>query len=224
MIAASPSAGVTETPSAITISRPMPAPSSASACATGVSPTTITRRGGMTGSRKTSIAPPLRHGFDTSTAPSSCVRDGSPGTTLSRTGSCVPSARRLNSRTDASTQFPPTKPSIRPDARISATSPARALVGCCARTTVARTNGSRRVVNSSACAARASFPAFMELRSDRGRRPALHGRPDPGRRAGHVDRGHAERREGVDDRVHDRRRGADRRRLSDALRTDRVMR
>ena len=54
------------------------------------------------------------------------------------------------SRTDASAQVPPTNPSIDPSARTSAVSPACALVGFCARTTVACTNGSRVRVSSAA--------------------------------------------------------------------------
>ena len=48
--------------------------------AIGVSPTTRTRGAGRTGSRKTSIAPPDRHGFCTVTAPSAAVTSppGSP--------------------------------------------------------------------------------------------------------------------------------------------------
>ena len=195
--------GSADSPSVSSTSRPTPEPSVARACATGVVPTTRTRGAGIRGWRKISIAPPLRHGLETSTAPSSAVRDGSPGSTRSRRGSWEARTCRLYSRTEASTQFPPTKPWISPLGSTRAVSPAWALVGCWARTTVAWTNGSRRPASSSALAARDLCGGGH---SDRRPRPALHGGPDPGRGAGHVHVRDAVRRQGVDDGVDDRRR------------------
>ena len=77
-----------DSPSVSSTARPTPEPRVSRACATGVVPTTRTRGAGMRGWRKISMAPPLRHGLETSTAPSSALRDGSPGTTRSSRGSC----------------------------------------------------------------------------------------------------------------------------------------
>jgi len=73
--------------------------------------------------------------------------DGNCSDSLGRTrsSSVLPSrsASRAAARTDVSAQTPPTKPSMDPSARITASSPGTAEVGACARTTVACTNGRR---------------------------------------------------------------------------------
>ena len=105
----------------------------------GLSPTTSSRGAGTRGSRKISTAPPDRHGLATVTAPSSAGPATSPGTMRSSSGWLVDSVISPYSRTDASAQVPPTNPAMEPSARTSAVSPACALVGFCARTTVAWT-------------------------------------------------------------------------------------
>ncbi len=68
-------------------------------------------------------------------------------------------------------------------------------------------------------------PRGRDHRSGRGRAAGrAHRLPDPLRRRGHVDVAHAQVRQRVDDRVPDRRRRADRARLADALRPERVAR
>src|SRR6185312_16304341 len=126
-------------------------PSSTSASAIGDSPTTTTSGGGTRGSRKISTEPPDRHGLATVTAPSSSVVAPTPsGTIRSSSGSPSDSTLSPYSRTDASAHCPPTNPSITPSARTSAVSPACALVGRWARTTVACTNGTRARASASA--------------------------------------------------------------------------
>ena len=61
-------------PARSTASSPSCAPISRTASAVGVAPTTSTRGAGSTGSRNTSITPPDKHGFWTTTAPSSAVK------------------------------------------------------------------------------------------------------------------------------------------------------
>ena len=72
------------------------APISRTASAVGVAPTTSTRGAGSTGSRNTSITPPDRHGFWTTTAPSSAVK--------SSLG--LPSPSSENGRIRSSTDLP----------------------------------------------------------------------------------------------------------------------
>ena len=65
------------------------------------------------------------------------------GSTRSSTLSPLLSAPSAAVRTDPAAHWPPTKPSIEPSASTMARSPAWAELGSCARTTVARTNGTR---------------------------------------------------------------------------------
>ena len=125
--------------------------------AIGVSPTTSTRGAGRTGSRKTSIAPPDRHGFWTVTAPSSrgdlvaraalvvaerqdpqqqrlAALDRLAARTRAR---CAPRRRRRRSP----------RSSRRPSTSADVSRPRRSS-GRCARTTVAVTNGSPRSASS----------------------------------------------------------------------------
>ena len=120
------------------------------ALAIGVSPTTSTRGEASIGSRKISSEPPDRHGFCTVTAPSAAGASSSPGRMRSSSASPVSSARSACRRTLCSAHAPPTKPSIVPSPSTRAASPVRTLVGRCARTTVATTNGVRAARSSSA--------------------------------------------------------------------------
>ena len=131
-------------------SRSSSAPSRATAAAIGVSPTTSTRGEASIGSRKISSDPPDRHGFCTVTAPSAAGASSSPGRMRSSSASPVSSARSACRRTLCSAHAPPTKPSIVPSPSTIAASPVRTLVGRCARTTVATTNGVRAARRSSA--------------------------------------------------------------------------
>ncbi len=153
---ASSARGAAEASAATSAANPAGSAIATSAAATGVSPTTSTRGSGRRGCRKISSAPPDTHGFATVTAPSSSTVDAGPGSTRSSTGSPLCSTRSPYSRTDSSAQVPPTKPSIRPSGKTSALSPACALVGCWARTTIACANGTRARTSSAAWVASCS--------------------------------------------------------------------
>jgi hypothetical protein len=81
-------------------------------------------------------------------------------------------AVQANSRTLCSAQIPPTKPSMLPSLVMSATSPACALVGRWARTTVAVAKAAPCAASSSARRASASFltAEAARYRSSRPRR------------------------------------------------------
>ena len=143
-------AGSTSAPGTVATSRSSSAPRRATAPAIGVSPTTSTRGEASIGSRKISSDPPDRHGFCTVTAPSAAGASSSPGRMRSSSASPVSSARSACRRTLCSAHAPPTKPSIVPSPSTIAASPVRTLVGRCARTTVATTNGVRAARRSSA--------------------------------------------------------------------------
>src|SRR5829696_7827574 len=114
-------------------------------------------------------------------------------------------------RTGSSAHAPPRKRSITPPACTSAVSPAGALGGGWARTTVAWANGTRSRTISAARTASAS-------------RVAMHRRPHATGGGGHLDVPHAVRLQRVYDRVDDRRGRADGRGLADPLGADRVVR
>src|SRR6476619_362272 len=123
-------------------------------------------------------------------------------------------------------QLPPTQPSMVPSGWTMPLAPGRAEVGRATATTVAVTNG-RPAASSSA--ARTKMLRVTIARARRRRRRLVDAllvedRPDLLGGDRDVDVPDPEVPERVDDRVRDRRRRADRRRLADALRADRVMR
>ncbi len=120
----------------------------------GPSPCTRTSTGGSTASRKISSVPPDRHGWPTATRPSSSCGASASGVMRSSVESPVRSSRRPWARTVSVAQIPPTNPSMVPSDSTSARSPAFALVGRCARTTVASTYGSRPDRNEATLASR----------------------------------------------------------------------
>src|SRR5689334_5311195 len=208
-------------------SQPTAAATSTSARATGASPYTKTNGSGIMASRKISSVPPERHGLATVSRPSTLGR-GSPGASSGvmrrSVDSPEASSRSPWRRTVDSAQVPPTKPSIVPSGSTRARSPALALVGRSARTTVARTNGVRSLRRRSTRLIRARLDTAVPLQNTHldcyrpvavSTRPALsaqHGMDPPQQEEDHRQQdGRPDADRGSHDHVEDQEDGADHR-------------
>ena len=175
-------ADAADSPSMSSTARPTPEPRVSRACATGVVPTTSDpgRAGSAAGGRSRSPRRSGRGWRPRPRLPRRCgtvrraprAAAGVPGTP--GPAGCTPAPRPPRSCRRRS-------PGSSPLGSTRAVSPAWALVGCWARTTVACTNGSRRAARSFGPGREGSLPS--DAMSDRRRGPALHGLPHPGRGA-----------------------------------------